>query len=236
MNTRLQVEHRSPRWSPASTWCTRSCGSRPASRCRGRRQALSQRGHAIECRIYAEDPAQGFLPQAGPLLLYREPQGPGIRVDSGVAEGGEVSVHYDPMLAKLIVLGRHARGGTTPRRRRLAPLPRARHPHQHPVPDRAARASAVRRRRASTPASSIARATRCAQRMAPDLPRGGACRGRRASSDRCDLASRAAAGAEPAPDPFDDARRVARPMSHGHASARRSAVTARRGRQRRGAH
>jgi 3-methylcrotonyl-CoA carboxylase alpha subunit len=63
--------------------------------------SLSQRGHAIECRIYAEDPAAGFLPQAGPLLLYREPSGPGIRIDSGVVEGGTVSVHYDPLLAKL---------------------------------------------------------------------------------------------------------------------------------------
>jgi acetyl/propionyl-CoA carboxylase alpha subunit len=61
------------------------------------------RGHAIECREYAEDPADGFLPQAGPLLLYREPSGPGIRVDSGVVESGTVSVHYDPMLAKLTV-------------------------------------------------------------------------------------------------------------------------------------
>jgi len=65
--------------------------------------ALVQRGPAIECRVYAEDPANGFLPQAGPLLLYREPQGPGVRVDSGVAEGSEVSVHYDPLLAKLTV-------------------------------------------------------------------------------------------------------------------------------------
>ena len=64
---------------------------------------LAQRGHAIECRVYAEDPAQGFLPQAGPLLLYREPRGPGIRVDSGYVEGNEVSVFYDPLLAKLIV-------------------------------------------------------------------------------------------------------------------------------------
>jgi 3-methylcrotonyl-CoA carboxylase alpha subunit len=64
---------------------------------------LRQRGHAIECRIYAEDPAADFLPQAGKLLRYREPAGPGIRVDSGFAEGGEVSVYYDPMLAKLIV-------------------------------------------------------------------------------------------------------------------------------------
>src|SRR5688572_18765708 len=72
--------------------------------------SLSQRGHAIECRIYAEDPSSGFLPQAGRLLLYREPSGPGIRVDSGVVEGGEVPVTYDPLLAKLTVWAetRHA--------------------------------------------------------------------------------------------------------------------------------
>jgi acetyl-CoA carboxylase biotin carboxylase subunit len=64
---------------------------------------VSRRGHAIECRIYAEDPAQDFLPQAGKLLVYREPLGPGVRVDSGVTEGSEVPVHYDPLIAKLIV-------------------------------------------------------------------------------------------------------------------------------------
>ena len=53
--------------------------------------------------MYAEDPSNGFLPQAGPLLMYREPEGPGIRVDAGVAERSDVSVFYDPMLAKLIV-------------------------------------------------------------------------------------------------------------------------------------
>jgi acetyl-CoA/propionyl-CoA carboxylase biotin carboxyl carrier protein len=68
-----------------------------------RAERLRQRGHAIELRVYAEDPAQGFLPQAGPLLLYREPRGPGIRVVSGVIEGGEVPVHYDPLIAKLVV-------------------------------------------------------------------------------------------------------------------------------------
>ena len=66
-------------------------------------ESLSQRGHAIECRIYAEDPEQNFLPQAGRLVVYQEPSGPGVRVDSGVVEGSEVSVYYDPMLAKMIV-------------------------------------------------------------------------------------------------------------------------------------
>ena len=63
---------------------------------------LVQRGHAIEARVYAEDPVNGFLPQAGRLTRYREPQRPGVRVDSGVAEGSEIPVFYDPMVAKVI--------------------------------------------------------------------------------------------------------------------------------------
>jgi acetyl-CoA carboxylase biotin carboxylase subunit len=105
MNTRLQVEH------PVTEQVTgidlvraqlRIAAGEPLPWPQG---DLRQRGHAIELRIYAEDPAQHNLPQAGPLLLYREPSGPGIRVDSGVAEGGEISVHYDPMVAKLIASG-----------------------------------------------------------------------------------------------------------------------------------
>jgi acetyl-CoA carboxylase biotin carboxylase subunit len=67
--------------------------------------SLMQRGHAIEARVYAEDPSSNDLPQAGPLLLYREPSMPGVRIDSGVTEGGEISVHYDPLVAKLIADG-----------------------------------------------------------------------------------------------------------------------------------
>ena len=62
----------------------------------------TQRGHAIEARVYAEDPEHGFLPQAGRVRLYREPRAPGVRIDSGLAEGAEVPVHYDPLLAKVI--------------------------------------------------------------------------------------------------------------------------------------
>ncbi len=103
MNTRLQVEH------PVTECVTgidlvhaqlRVASGEPLPFTQA---GLSQRGHAIECRIYAEDPSQGFIPQAGTILLYSEPHGPGIRVDSGVHGGSDVSVHYDPMLAKLIV-------------------------------------------------------------------------------------------------------------------------------------
>ena len=64
--------------------------------------SISQRGHAIEARVYAEDPSRGFLPQAGRLLLYREPRLPGIRIDSGVEEGSDIPVQYDAMIAKVI--------------------------------------------------------------------------------------------------------------------------------------
>ena len=105
MNTRLQVEH------PVTEAVTgvdlvhaqlRVASGEPLPFTQA---GLWQRGHAIECRVYAEDPAQGFIPQAGTILLYAEPQGPGIRVDGWIEHGSVVPVHYDPLLAKLIVWG-----------------------------------------------------------------------------------------------------------------------------------
>jgi acetyl-CoA carboxylase biotin carboxylase subunit len=70
-----------------------------------KQEDLSQRGHAIECRIYAEDPENDFLPSFGKILFVKEPSGPGIRNDSGLYSGIEVTMHYDPILAKLICWG-----------------------------------------------------------------------------------------------------------------------------------
>jgi acetyl-CoA carboxylase biotin carboxylase subunit len=102
MNTRLQVEHPVTEAVTGVDLLLAQLAVAAGNPLPWTQTSLSSRGHAIECRIYAEDPEHGFLPQAGPLLLYREPSGPGIRVDSGVEEGGAVVVHYDPLLAKLI--------------------------------------------------------------------------------------------------------------------------------------
>lgn len=103
MNTRLQVEHPITELTTGLDlvqWQIRvAAGERfPYSQ-----EQLTQRGHAIECRVYAEDPANGFLPSTGKLLQFIEPRGPGIRVDSGFRAGDEVTHFYDPLLAKLIV-------------------------------------------------------------------------------------------------------------------------------------
>ncbi len=66
---------------------------------------VSRRGHALECRIYAEDAAANFLPSAGKILFLREPRGPGVRLDGGIYGGYDVPVHYDPILAKLVTWG-----------------------------------------------------------------------------------------------------------------------------------
>jgi len=105
MNTRLQVEH--PVTELVSgldlvQWQIRIAAGEPFPYTQ---EQLSPRGHALECRLYAEDPANHFLPSAGTLLHWSEPQGPGIRLDAGVSSGDEVSIHYDPLLAKLICAG-----------------------------------------------------------------------------------------------------------------------------------
>jgi acetyl/propionyl-CoA carboxylase alpha subunit len=105
MNTRLQVEHPVTEAVTGVDLVRAQLDVAAGAPLPWTQDSLRQRGHAIECRIYAEDPAANFLPQAGPLLLYREPSGPGLRIDAGVVEGDEIGVNYDPMLAKLIASG-----------------------------------------------------------------------------------------------------------------------------------
>ncbi|MCV5277066.1 acetyl-CoA carboxylase biotin carboxylase subunit, partial [Escherichia coli] len=77
------------------------------------------RGHAIECRIYAEDPDNGFMPSPGKIKRLRIPQGPGVRDDGGVYQGAEVSIYYDPMISKFAVYGRTRREAIERMRRAL---------------------------------------------------------------------------------------------------------------------
>jgi len=121
MNTRLQVEH--PITEQATgvdlvQWQIRIA--------RGERLTLDPaamlvpRCHAVECRIYAEDPDTGFMPSPGPLRALRVPHGPGVRDDSGVYEGAEVPIYYDPMISKLITWAEDRPGALARMKRALA--------------------------------------------------------------------------------------------------------------------
>ena len=104
MNTRLQVEHPITELVTGLDlvqWQIRIAAGEPLP---FRQTDLAQRGHAIECRLYAEDAAADFRPGAGQILTLVEPRGPGVRWDAGVSAGSQVSHHYDPLLAKLSVL------------------------------------------------------------------------------------------------------------------------------------
>ncbi len=112
MNTRIQVEHTVTEEVTGVDLVREQIRIALGESLSLTQDDVELRGHAIECRINAEDVAQGFLPAPGLVTAYREPSGPGVRVDSGVAAGNEVSGAYDPMIAKLIVHGtnrEHAR-------------------------------------------------------------------------------------------------------------------------------
>ncbi|MFM8426834.1 MAG: acetyl-CoA carboxylase biotin carboxylase subunit [Chloroflexota bacterium] len=103
MNTRLQVEHPVTELVTGLDLVHWQIRIAAGEKFPFTQSDLHQHGHAIECRVYAEDPATGFLPSTGKLLQFIQPQGPGIRVDSGFATGDEVTHFYDPLLAKLVV-------------------------------------------------------------------------------------------------------------------------------------
>ncbi|MCH7691195.1 MAG: acetyl-CoA carboxylase biotin carboxylase subunit [candidate division Zixibacteria bacterium] len=103
MNTRLQVEHPITEMVTGIDLVAEQIKIAAGEKLGKHLNNISQNGHAIECRIYAEDADNNFMPSIGKLLLYQEPVGDGIRVDSGVAAGSEVTIDYDPIMSKLIV-------------------------------------------------------------------------------------------------------------------------------------
>src|SRR5439155_18893323 len=102
MNTRLQVEHPVTEQVVGVDLVRAQLEVASGSALPWKQKDLAQRGHAIEVRVYAEDPDDRFLPQSGVVAHYAEPSGPGVRIDSGISSGSEVGVKFDPMLAKLI--------------------------------------------------------------------------------------------------------------------------------------
>jgi acetyl-CoA carboxylase biotin carboxylase subunit len=120
MNTRVQVEHAI---TEAITGIDivkamiRAAAGEPLGI---RQEDVRIHGHAIEARIYAEDPDQGFVPSPGEIVVFRPPDGIGVRVDSGVYQGATVTVFYDPMVAKLIAWGGDRREAIDRLRRALS--------------------------------------------------------------------------------------------------------------------
>ncbi len=106
MNTRLQVEHPVTEWVTGVDLVAEQLRVAQGEALGYTTDDLSINGHAVESRIYAEDPASNFLPDPGPLRRHAAPSGVGVRVDAGVEEGGEVLIHYDPMISKVTTWAR----------------------------------------------------------------------------------------------------------------------------------
>ena len=107
MNTRLQVEHPVTELVTGQDLVELMIRVAAGEKLPLAQEDVTMTGWAMESRVYAEDPFRNFMPSTGRLVRYAEPQGEGVRVDSGVYEGGEVSMFYDPMIAKLITYGEH---------------------------------------------------------------------------------------------------------------------------------
>lgn len=105
MNTRLQVEHPVTELITGLDLVSLQIDVAEGKKLPFKQKDIKKKGHAIECRIYAEDPSNNFLPSTGHLQRHRIPAGPGVRVDAGIEEGQDVQIHYDPMISKLCAYG-----------------------------------------------------------------------------------------------------------------------------------
>ncbi len=106
MNARLQVEHPVTELVTGLDLVKEQLHIAAGEPLRFKQDEIQPRGHALECRIYAEDPTKNFMPAPGTIEAIRNPEGPGVRIDSAVFPGSEISVYYDPMISKLLVWGR----------------------------------------------------------------------------------------------------------------------------------
>jgi acetyl-CoA carboxylase biotin carboxylase subunit len=106
MNTRLQVEHPVTEMVTGVDIVKEQIRIAAGEKLSFRQEDVKQTGHAIECRVYAEDPDRNFMPCPGPITSLRTPGGPGVRDDSGVFEGFEIPIYYDPIISKLVVWGK----------------------------------------------------------------------------------------------------------------------------------
>ena len=102
MNTRLQVEHPVTEFITGLDLVKEQISVASGNKLSFKQNDLKINGHALECRIYAEDSFNNFLPSTGPILSYSPPSGPGVRVDSGFDNGSQITVHYDPLISKLV--------------------------------------------------------------------------------------------------------------------------------------
>jgi acetyl/propionyl-CoA carboxylase alpha subunit len=117
MNTRLQVEHPVTERVTGVDIVKEMLRIASGRKLRYSQQDIQLKGWAMECRVLAEDPANGFMPSIGRITGLTTPTGPGVRIDSGIAEGQEITPYYDSMMAKVIVLG-ESRGEAILRMRR----------------------------------------------------------------------------------------------------------------------
>ena len=138
MNTRLQVEHPVTELITGIDLVEQMIRVAAGEKLTLKQSDVKLNGWAVESRVYAEDPYRNFLPSIGRLTRYRPPAeresgGVTVRNDTGVTEGGEISIYYDPMIAKLVTHAARPRGGDRGAGRRARRLRHRRHPPQHPV-------------------------------------------------------------------------------------------------------